>query len=111
MSQRTMVALDAATAIGAGGHQHLNSVVHGNHAIQITLGGTVVATAVTVVLEGSLDGATYYTLDTHAMSGPEITAEGAMYKVADQPTYYVRANLAVLTGGTAPTVTVHIMSV
>jgi len=111
MAQRTMIALNEATATGAGGYQHLNSVVHGNHAIQITLGGTVVATAVTVDLEGSLDGVTYYQLDEHIMSAPELAAEGAMYKVADQPTFYVRANLTTLTGGTAPTVTVHIMSV
>jgi hypothetical protein len=70
------------------------------------MGGTVVATAVTVDLEGSLDDTTWFQLARHAFSAAEITAESAMFHVVDKPVRYVRANLIALTGGTAPTVTV-----
>jgi len=70
------------------------------------MGGTVVATAVTVALEGSLDGTTYAALASHALVAAEISAEAAIFHVIDKPVRYVRANLTTLTGGTDPTITV-----
>jgi hypothetical protein len=70
------------------------------------MGGTVVATAVTVDLEGSLDNTTWFQLATHPFSAGDISAEGAMFHVIDKPVKYVRANLTALSGGTDPTVTV-----
>ena len=97
--------LNAATSTGAGSSQRL-SLIPSDHTIQATMGGTVVATAVTVDLEGSIDDVTFFQLARHAFSAGEITAEGAMFHVIDKPVRYVRANLITLTGGTAPTVTV-----
>jgi hypothetical protein len=104
------VLLAAATATGAGGSVRMNRKPTA-HTIQATMGGTVVATAVTVDIEGSLDDSTWFQLVSHAFSAGEITAEGAMFHLADMPVKYLRANLTTLTGGTAPTVTVlHVWS-
>ena len=97
--------LNAATATGAGSTQKV-SMIPSSHTVAATMGGTVVATAVTVDLEGSLDDSTWFTLASHAFTAGEITAEAAMFHVADKPVRYVRANLTTLTGGTDPTVTV-----
>lgn len=97
--------LNAATATGASSSLKV-SQIPSQHTVQATMGGTVVATAVTVDLEGSLDGTTWATLASHAFSAGEITAEAALFHVVDKPVKYVRANLTTLTGGTAPTVTV-----
>ena len=97
--------LNAATATGAGAAQKTFSIPEA-HSVQVTMGGTVVATAVTVALEGSLDGTFWQALATHALVAGEISAEGALFHVVNSPTKYVRANLTTLTGGTAPTVTV-----
>jgi hypothetical protein len=102
--------LDAATTTGAGSRVRMNRKPS-RHTIQATMGGTVVATAVTVDIEASLDDITYFQLVSHAFSAAEITAEGAMFHLADMPVKYLRANLTTLTGGTAPTVTVkHVWS-
>ena len=102
--------LDAVTATGAGGSVRMNQKPHA-HTIQAMMGGTVVATAVTIDVEGSLDDSTWFQLVQHAFSAGEITAEGAMFHLADMPIKYIRSNLTTLTGGTAPTVTVlHVWS-
>lgn len=97
--------LDAAAATGASSSVKVGSTP-AKHTVHATMGGTVVASAVTVDLEGSLDDATWFTLASHAFSAGEITAEQAMFHVVDKPVRYVRANLTTLTGGTDPTVTV-----
>ena len=97
--------LNAATATGAGSTQRVFAIPTA-HTVVATMGGTVVATAVTVDLEGSLDDTTWFVLSSHAFDAGEITASAAMFHVADKPVKYVRANLNTLTGGTDPTVTV-----
>jgi len=97
--------LDAATATGAGSTWVVRTIPV-KHTVQAVMGGTVVATAVTVDLEGSLDNTNFFTLASHAFTAAEITAEAAMFHVVDKPIKFTRANLTTLTGGTAPTVTV-----
>lgn len=96
--------LNAAAATGASSAQKVGQIPSA-HTVQATMGGTVVATAVTLDLEGSLDNTTWFTLASHPFSAAEIVAEGAMFHVIDKPARYVRLNLTTLTGGTAPTVT------
>ena len=96
--------LNAATATGAGS-VHTVRTTPLRHTVAATMGGTVVATAVTVDLEGSLDNSTWFTLASHVFTAAEITAEAAMFHVVDRAVRYVRLNLITLTGGTAPTVT------
>ena len=97
--------LNAATATGAGSSIKV-SQIPSEHTVQATMGGTVVATAVTVDLEGSLDGTTWAALASHPFTAGEISAEAAIFHIVDKPVRYVRANLTTLTGGTDPTVTV-----
>jgi hypothetical protein len=104
------VLLDAATATGSGERVRMNRKPS-QHTLQATMGGTVVATAVTVDTEGSLDELTWFQIDQHVFSAGEITAEGAMWHITGTPVKFLRANLTTLTGGTAPTVTVkHVWS-
>ncbi len=98
------VILDAATATGAGSTFKVFTIPD-KHTVQATMGGTVVATAVTVDLEGSLDGTVWEALATHVFTAAQITAEAAIFHVVNAPIKYVRGNLITLTGGTAPTVT------
>jgi len=96
--------LDAATATGVGA-SHPVTWLPGTHAVHGVMGGTVVATAVTLDLEGSLDGVKWVQLVQRIFSAGEITAENALFFVVDKPVAFVRGNLVTLTGGTAPTVT------
>jgi hypothetical protein len=57
---------------------------------------------VTVLLEGSLDGTNWFTMETVAG-----TSDSLNFSV-DKPVRFVRANLTVLTGGSSPTVAVGI---
>ncbi len=96
--------LNAATSTGAGTSFSLLTVP-AKHTVQATMGGTAVATAVTVDLEGSLDNSTWFTLASHVFTAAEITAEAAMFHVIDKPIRFARLNLTTLSGGTAPSVT------
>jgi len=95
--------LDAVTGTGASTAITMRKI-NEDHSIQINITGT--PTAVTVTLEGSLDGVLFSTILTTAMSAGELTATTALAHIADKPLRFVRANLTVLTGGSSPTVTV-----
>lgn len=95
--------LSAVTATGAGTGVKASPWTS-THTVQATITGA--PTAVTVDLEGSLDGAKWFTLVSHAFSGGELTATAALFFVTGSPVAMVRANLTTLTGGTAPTVSV-----
>ena len=101
MSAETKL-LTAATSTGAGPAKDFSKLID-KHSLQVTTTGD--PTAVTVTLEGSLDGTNFFTIGTHAFVAADITADGAMFFDADKPCLHVRANLTVLTAGTAPTVT------
>lgn len=98
-----LVLLAAVTSTGASLAKEFSRLVD-KHALQVTITGA--PTAVTVTLEGSLDGTTFVTIGTHAFSAGELTATKAMFFDIDKPLLHVKANLTVLTAGTAPTVTV-----
>ena len=76
----------------------------GLHTYQVNITGA--PTAVTISIEGSLDGVLWTELSEKIFSAGELTATTAMFQIVDKPVTYLRANLTVLTGGTAPTVTV-----
>lgn len=95
--------LDAATATGESSIKALPFLVSA-HSVQATITGA--PTAVTVDLEGSLDGETFFVLATHPFTAGELTAAAALFHVIERPVNFVRVNLLTLTAGTAPTVTV-----
>ena len=63
-------------------------------ALQVVSDGV---TAWTVLLQGSVDGSTWFTLTTHA----ETDASGTILWATDKPVPYVRANVTTITGGTS----------
>ena len=98
-----LVLLNAVTSTGASLSKEFSRLVN-QHVLQATITGG--PSAVTVTLEGSIDGTTFITIGTHAFTAGELTATKAMFFDIDKPLLFVKANLTVLTGGTAPTVTV-----
>jgi hypothetical protein len=94
--------LDAVTATGASDSKKFNYLVQ-DHTVQATITGA--PSAVTVDLEGSLDGVTFFSLESHVFTAGELTATGAMFHIIDKPVLFVNINLTTLTGGSAPTVT------
>jgi len=100
MSVRAYKSLSAATGTGVG------SAKGGARTWAMDVIVTGAPSAVTVLLEGSVDGgATWRTLTTMN------TAAGARVEAPDKPATKIRANLTVLTGGTTPTVTAWIVGV
>ena len=73
------------------------------HTVQITTTGG--PSAVTVDLEGSLDGINWALVLTSPLSAAELVAGVAITFIADKTVRYVRLNLPTLTGGSSPTVT------
>jgi len=94
--------LDGATATGAS-TSHAVRMKPRNHTIQTTITGA--PTAVTIDLEGSLDGTTFVSLASYIFTADDLTAAAAMFHVVDKPVRFVRLNLKTLTAGTSPTVT------
>ena len=94
--------LDAATATGASTSVPVRKIIK-DHTVQTNITGA--PSAVTMDLEGSLDGTNWFQLATHPFTAGELTATQAMFHVDEKPVRFIRVNLTTLTGGTAPTVT------
>ena len=92
-----MKILNAATATGAGSGYPTDRI-YADHGWMIVVTGA--PTAVSVTLQGSLDGINWVTLDTSTITTSEIRF------VTGKPVVQVRANLGTLTAGTSPTVSV-----
>jgi hypothetical protein len=69
------------------------------HTIQAVVAGA--PAACTINLDGSLNSSTWADI-----SGPQTCTSSIMFHVVNRSVAYVRANLTVLSGGTAPTVRV-----
>ena len=74
----------------------------GRHSVQVNVTGA--PTAVTVALEGSLDGVTWFQFAEHVLTSGEIADQAAMFHVINKPSPRLRPNLTALAGGTEPTV-------
>jgi len=88
--------IDGVVVTGASNSIRATNAV--NHAVQVgfsNAGGS--ATAITVDLEGSLDGVTFFQLATHDFTGGELTAKAAMFHVVDKLIAYARLNVTTLT--------------
>lgn len=93
----SVTSLNAATATGAGSALDAGQVIPAATMYVSTTGGPTFD----VELQASLDGSNWFD------SGAAITVSGTTALASTHARYY-RANLTVLTGGTSPTVTVHI---
>jgi len=91
--------LSAATGTGAG---KLFQVSTSIHTIQVVFTGTI--SALSVAIEGSIDGANIFALETHELSSEELAAKKVMFHIVNKLVEYVRVNITVLTGAGAVTV-------
>lgn len=94
--------LDAVTSTGVSSSWPLRMGVK-EHTVQATFTGD--PTAVTILLEGSLDEQTWYQLAVHNAIGDDLTNQQTMFHVTSKLVNAIRINLSTLTGGTSPTVT------
>lgn len=98
---RVINAMPGATATGAGNSIDLD---HGRRTFTMQTVVTGTPVAVSITLQGSLDGANWTTLATST------SVTGDQQYVIDKPQRFLRANLGTLTGGTSPTVTAYIVA-
>lgn len=96
------VLLAAVTSTGTGPIKSFNHLID-KHAVQVVNTGD--PTAVTILLEGSLDGTNFDIIGTHALTAADIVNDGGIFFDVDSPCLHVRLNLSVLTGGSTPTIT------
>jgi len=75
------------------------------HTYQVVASGS--PTAITIRIEGSIDGIKWFELATHSFNADEITNQAAMFHIVGRVVPKVRAVGVTLTGGTTPTVTIH----
>lgn len=94
--------LNAVTSTGVGPAKGLSRLID-KHVLQVDITGG--PSAVTVILEGSIDGNDFGIISTHAFSAADLTNTTAIFFDLDSPLLHIRLNLTVLSGGTAPTVT------
>ena len=94
--------LNAVTSTGASGSWPLRMGVK-EHTVQATFTGD--PTAVSIILEGSLDEQTWYQLAIHNTLGDDLVNQQTMFHVTSKLVNAVRINLSTLTGGSSPTVT------
>lgn len=91
--------LSGATGTGAGKLFQVNTSIH---TVQVVFTGTI--SALSIAIEGSIDGTNIVALETHALTGDEISAKKSMFHIVNRLVEYVRANITVLTGAGAVTV-------
>jgi len=94
--------LEDVSAVGAGNphskHKYISDTTY-----QVV--GTGTLTAVTVDIEGSIDGETYFQIGQHVLTAGQLTAKKAMFHIAGKPVKSWLANITTL-NGTNPVITV-----
>ena len=108
MSGRGGVLLNAVAVTGVGTREIEFSVPRKEHTVQVVVTGG--PSAVTIDLEGSLNGTEWFQLANYVFTAGDISAGQAMFHVTNKPVMDVRANLVTLTGGASPTVTARSVS-
>ena len=93
--------LDAATSTGEGQKNSNHKWFSDSTYIVTTVGSP---SAVTIDIEGSFDGVTFFQIAQHILTAAEISAQKAIFHIAGKPVLFSRANLITFTGGTSATV-------
>lgn len=116
--QHPYLLIDQAVAVGAGQSVRL-PVVTNDHFVEVYFIDANASISVLIVdLEISLDRpeindatAKWYVLDSHTLSGAELTAKQAGYAVLNAPAQRIRACIKTLTGGDGSTDIVTVRSI
>lgn len=93
--------LDRVTATGASAATRLAEPL-GTFTVQTVLSGGTAVTAISITLQGSLDGTNWTTLATST------SLTGDQQYAVDKPQNYIRANWASVTATANPTLTVYV---
>ena len=103
---QTATLLNAVTATGTGRAIRLSGVVPFRHTGAITVTGA--PATCTLNIQWAITADTPTANDWFDLSGnQDCTSSSAGFHIADRPILWVRGNLTVLTGGTAPTVSLR----
>lgn len=103
---RYLTLLSSVTATGAGTAQWVKDTTVNNWTCDVDITGA--PTAVTVRIEGNTGGTVFDPtgMATHVLTAPQLAAAKATFGIVYSPVHNIRAYVTVLTGGTAPTVSV-----
>jgi hypothetical protein len=93
--------LDVATATGTTEAEEVTGA--SKYGLQVAITGG--PSAVTVRLQGSIDGTGWADIGSYSA-----TSDGTTF-IVDKPVRYARLNLSTLTGGSSPTVTASVIAV
>ena len=111
----TETLLDAVEATGAGSSVSMGKFTNEaqskgsckSFTVEVTASGA--PTAVTMDLEGSIDGTNFGQLAQHVLVAGELTAKLAIFHVINKPVYFVRANMTTFTQAASETITVKVV--
>ena len=92
--------LTGATVIGAGKLFEIGGV--DTHTLHVVFTGSI--SALTVAIEGSINGTDVVALATHELATEEISAKSSMFHIVNKLVEYVRVNITVMTGSGSVTV-------
>lgn len=93
--------LNAQTTTNVSGAYSLGDKAIGDFTVQITTTGT--PTTLVVDALGSIDGVNYVNIGSITASVPD-----DMFHIAGKPCKFIKVQPSTITGGTSPTVTIHI---
>ena len=81
------------------GNSHALNVPSGKMTVEVsfTEGAATTCSALTIDIEGSLTGNSWFALASHTLTSGERTAKAAMFHVVDKPVLYIRGNITTLT--------------
>lgn len=81
------------------GSTHQLEEIAEEHTVQVSwsVTSTRAITALTIDLEGSLDGTNWFQLASHALESAAITAKADMFHVTCKPVAYVRQKVSAIT--------------
>lgn len=72
-----------------------------NHTVQVEVTGDALPTAITVILEGSInEGQSFVEMATHIFDDTEIASGKALFHVANRGVSHLRATVTSVVGGT-----------
>lgn len=78
---------------------------HSDHSFQVVLNGS--PTAVTLELEGSIDGDNFDVLFEHNLTDKDISIGTSLFHLTNKPIPKIRVKITKLDGGVSPEVTVY----
>jgi hypothetical protein len=100
--------LDAVSTTGVPADSYWYDMIYLQDRCAVTVTITGSPSAVTVAVEGAIDGSSFTEKARHTFDSTELSQGYANFVIVDQPMVQIRGNLITLDGGTNPTVTMKV---